>query len=170
MDLTVIRSKAISMIKRFRYVLLILAAGIVLMMLPEKNTSTKEPSSPETGKQEAFQTIDEAELSQLLQQIRGVGKAEVFLTCSAGEKIVYQTDQRSNHADNSISEEYDTVILTDSSRGETGMIQQILGPEYLGAVIVCQGADDPAVRLAVSEAVGKATGLGSNRISVLKMK
>jgi stage III sporulation protein AG len=36
--------------------------------------------------------------------------------------------------------------------------------------VICQGAADPAVRLAVVEAVADATGLGADRISVLKMK
>lgn len=35
--------------------------------------------------------------------------------------------------------------------------------------MVCQGADNAAVRLAIVEAVSKVTGLGANRISVLKM-
>jgi len=40
----------------------------------------------------------------------------------------------------------------------------------MGAVIVCQGADDPQVRLSIVDAVSKVTGLGSDKISVLKMK
>ena len=50
------------------------------------------------------------------------------------------------------------------------MVRQILSPEYLGAVVVCQGANDVQVRLAVVEAVSKVTGLGADKISVLKMK
>jgi hypothetical protein len=41
---------------------------------------------------------------------------------------------------------------------------------YQGAVVLCQGAADAAVRLAVVEAVSKATGLGADKICVLKMK
>lgn len=39
-----------------------------------------------------------------------------------------------------------------------------------GAVILCQGADAAEVRLHIVEAVSAFTGLGSNRILVLKMK
>jgi stage III sporulation protein AG len=66
--------------------------------------------------------------------------------------------------------EYETVLRTNSNRADEALVEQILAPEYLGAVVVCQGADDPTVRLAVSEAVSKATGMGADRISVLKMK
>jgi len=39
-----------------------------------------------------------------------------------------------------------------------------------GAVVVCEGAQDPAVRLNVTNAVAAYTGLGSDKISVMKMK
>ena len=47
---------------------------------------------------------------------------------------------------------------------------QVNPARFLGAVVVCQGADDPQVRLQVIDAVSKATGLRSNCIAVLKMK
>ncbi len=40
---------------------------------------------------------------------------------------------------------------------------------FTGAVVVCRGADDPAVRLRIVEAVSAFTGLGTNRIVVQKM-
>lgn len=39
-----------------------------------------------------------------------------------------------------------------------------------GAAIVCEGADDAKVRLAIVEAVKAYTGLGSDKITVLKME
>ena len=57
-----------------------------------------------------------------------------------------------------------------SSRTESGLVRQTLGPVYRGAVILCQGADDPTVKLAVVEAVRCVTGLGADQISVQKMK
>ena len=39
-----------------------------------------------------------------------------------------------------------------------------------GAVVVCAGGDDAKVRLAVTRAVSAYTGLGSDRITVLKMR
>ena len=41
-------------------------------------------------------------------------------------------------------------------------------PQFRGALVVCQGADDPAVRLAVIEAVSALTGLGSDRVCVIR--
>ena len=39
-----------------------------------------------------------------------------------------------------------------------------------GCVVVCTGADSPAVRLDVTNAVAAYTGLGSNEICIIKMK
>lgn len=39
-----------------------------------------------------------------------------------------------------------------------------------GAVVVCEGSDSPGVRLDVTNAVMAYTGLGSDKISILKMK
>ena len=39
-----------------------------------------------------------------------------------------------------------------------------------GCVVVCEGADSPAVRLDVTNAVAAYTGLGTNQITIIKMK
>ena len=58
----------------------------------------------------------------------------------------------------------------DNSRNERGLVIRTDPPKYLGAVVLCQGADSSVVRLAVIDAVSKVTGLGTDRICVLKMK
>ncbi|MBQ1170953.1 MAG: hypothetical protein IIX49_09000 [Oscillospiraceae bacterium] len=106
----------------------------------------------------------EKELAALLSRISGVGKAEVLLTEASGYKTIYQTDPSQNQST------WDTVIVMDGNRAETGLIQLVESPVYKGAVIVCQGADSAAVRLAVVDAVKSVTGLSSDCITVLKMK
>ncbi|MCD8099251.1 MAG: hypothetical protein LUE06_01535 [Oscillospiraceae bacterium] len=49
-----------------------------------------------------------------------------------------------------------------------GKAQVLLSSE--GAVVVCDGADSAAVRYAVTGAVGAYTGLGSDKITIIKMK
>ena len=39
-----------------------------------------------------------------------------------------------------------------------------------GAIVICEGADDPVIRLAVTDAVSLYTGLGSDRIQVVRMQ
>ena len=61
-------------------------------------------------------------------------------------------------------------MITGQNKQETGLVRQVIPPTYMGVVVVCEGADNPSLKLAIVDAVSKATGLGADRISVLKMK
>ncbi len=152
--------KPMEMVKKYRYPILVLLAGILLMILPGQ----KKQEAPQVQIQQTQpETADLAgQLERILVQIKGVGKVQVLLTQAAGERVEYQADENGEHSD--------TVIITDSDRNQRPVPVQTLSPEYLGAIIVCQGAGAPEVKLAVVEAVSKATGLSADRISVLKMK
>lgn len=159
MDLTGLRGKTLGLLRKYRYVLLVLIIGIALMLIPADGKSEKVT---ESVTQNLDNTNDTEALTQILSQIQGAGKVKLLLTTASGERVIYQTDTD--------SERTDTVLITDADRAQQGLVQQVLAPEYRGAVVVCQGAGDVSVRLAIVEAVSSATGLGADRITVLKMK
>ena len=155
-------------IHKYRYAVLVLIIGLSLMLLPsDKNSSSTQAKQPDT------QTIPVPDLgeqlSEILSSISGAGKVRVLLTTDTGQELVYQLDQETSK-DGSGSDRTTTVIVSDGQRNESGLVRQTNSAKYRGAIIVCQGADDPVVRLAIVEAVSNATGLGTDRISVLKMK
>lgn len=156
--------------KKYRYVLLVLLVGIALMLVPGKESKTDVPEPITVTEAADDSRLTSAMLEDIISKIEGAGKVQVLLTCSAGEERVYQSDEHTVTSDDSSTSEVKTVIISDGSRKEEALVSRVLGPEYLGAVVVCQGAEKPQVRLAVSDAVAKATGLGADRISVLKMK
>ena len=164
MDLSKLRGKLGSLIGKYKYVLVVLLVGIGLMLIPEHKDSTSATMTTTT--QTGFSDPTEA-LTQILCQIQGAGRVKVLLTLSTGEQTVYQND-RTEDASGRINSE--TVIITDANRNQQGLVQKILAPEYRGAIVLCQGAGDSAVRLAIVEAVSDATGLSTDRISVLKLK
>ena len=153
-------------IKRYRYVIIVFLVGLFLMLLPGPAEPVQEQGKLQQQIPEDLQT----RLEILLGQMEGAGKVKVLLTQSAGERRIFQINENSDRSDTSGSIRRETVIITDSGRGEDGLVQQTLPPVYQGAVILCQGADSAAVRLAIIEAVSRATGLASHNISVLKMK
>lgn len=156
------------LIKKYRYPILILVIGLIFMAIPTRKAEKEPtPTTPVTAKQES--TLDK-ELESLLSQIKGAGSVRVMLTISTGEETVYQTNEETRTGGDSGSVSHSTVTITDAERSQSGLIRQVNPPVYLGAVVLCQGADSPAVRLAITEAVSKITGLGADRISVLKMK
>ena len=167
MDRVALTEKLTQSIKKYRYVLIVVAAGILLMLLPSKQKEAQQIVT-ETPAVEINWDITEA-LTEILSQIQGAGKVKVLLTIAAGETTVYQQDSDITSGDNG-SVRQETVIVTDSDRNQSGLIQQINPPVYQGAIIVCQGADNDVVRLHIVEAVAKVTGLGTDKITVLKMK
>lgn len=154
--------------KKYRFPALILLLGIMLMTLPAKDK--KETKPVQTEEQNISQTDLQRALEDILCLIQGAGKVRVLLTEAAGEQTLYQMDEDLQTNGESESIRQDTVLLTDSAREEAGLIRQIIPPVYQGAVILCQGADSAAVRLAIIQAVASATGLTSDKITVLKMK
>lgn len=164
MDWVTLRSRGKELVRKYRYVLLVVLAGLFLMALPDgKNAkAAPEPVAAETEPRQDLQT----ELEEILSQIQGAGRVRVLLTQREGERTVYQTDEDSA----SSGVRSDTVLLNGSDRSQTGLVRQVNPPTYLGAVIVCQGADSASVRLAIVEAVGSVTGLSTDKITVLKMK
>lgn len=159
--------KAGEVLKKYRYAAIVIVAGIFLMLLPIGEASASEETAP--NQREVSDSMEER-LCAILSQIRGAGRVQVMLTIAQGEETVYQFDQDLTTDEGGSSSQKDTVTVTDKDRGQSGLITQVNPPRYQGALIVCQGADDPAVRLAISEAVSGLTGLGTDKIAIAKMK
>ena len=166
MEISQLKNKAHSLFTKYKYVVIILIAGIVLMLLPGGGKDETPINEQTTVHIDV--TLDEV-LSQMLSKVHGAGKVEVMLNVSQGEKTIYQVDEDLSEGDSSSSNQTQTVVLSDSQRNEYGLVQQINPPIYLGAIVLCQGADNPVVKLALVDAVSKITGLNANQISILKM-
>ena len=136
------------------------------MLFPIKSGEKETVQKSNVIEQESM----EERLESILSGIDGVGKVDVLLSIAKGETVVYQTDEENRGSDSEQTNRTSTVTVTQSDREEKGLIRQVDPPEYLGAVIVCQGAGNANIRLAVVEAVSKATGLGADCIAVVKMK
>lgn len=164
MDIAGLGNKMVQTIKKYKFALILLGIGIVFMLIPGKKETAAVPSVSDS--QEQIQDLGQ-QLSTILSAIDGAGDVKVLLTLKTGERIVYQQDVQSG---TSGTQRIETVILTDANRNESGLVSYVEFPVYMGAVVVCQGADSAAVRLAIVQAVGTVTGLGADRISVQKMK
>ena len=163
-----IKQKIPEWIKKYKYAALVLLLGIGLMLLPSNNgdkTSLK-PVETTVVTEESMSMA----LEKILTQIHGAGKVSVLLTEAEGERMIYQTDSNISHSDGSSNQQLDTVTVTNSDKNQIGLLVQIEPPVYKGAVVVSEGADKPAVKLALVNAVSKVTGLGASQITVLKMK
>ena len=166
MDWNGISRRVISGFGKYKYVICVILLGLLLMMIPEKETGVNNMKSTEV-QAEAVSVTDE--LSGILGQIRGVGRVKVMLTEQLARETVYQTDEEETNDTDRRSVRRETVLVS-GSNGENGLVKTVNPPVYLGAIVVCQGADDPTVRLNVAKAVSAVTGISTDRITVLRMK
>ena len=169
MEIKKITAKLHELTTKYKHAVVILLIGLVLLVVPGKQSKQTEiAKAPDAVI--GHKTFSEDSLAQILQSIEGAGKVKVLLSVDTGEETVYQTDTELSSSADSSDKTIKTVIVTDSQRSETGLIRQVNPAAYKGAIVVCQGADSPAVRLSVTQAVSKITGLGTDSICVLKMQ
>lgn len=161
--------RIIQTIGKYKYVCLILLVGVVLMSLPNGKEDTQEERITQSVQQD-METDTEKQLERILSSVRGAGQVKVMLSVAQGEQIIYQTDSDYVQSENTTDRRTQTILITDGSRNEKGLIHQKIPPSYKGAIILAQGADNPSVKLALVDAVSDITGLGTDKISVLKMQ
>ena len=105
----------------------------------------------------------ERRMEELLGRIDGVGKLRLMLTLQSGARLTLAEDSQKDQD----RTQRETVTLNRGSSQEVVVTNRYY-PVYQGAVVVCQGADSSAVRLAITETVQALTGLPSDRIQVAK--
>lgn len=165
-------------LKKYRYPALILLLGLALMLIPSRSDSKKKtaqaPPVVAAVTEKDYKTQVEEQLTSVLRQVQGTGRVTVMLTLKSSAQTIYQTDtaltSQSGEGSVANTSTETTVILSRDAVGQEAAVAKTLYPAFLGAVVVCEGADDPTVRLNVINAVASTTGLSSEKITVVKMK
>lgn len=165
------KEKLISYVKKYRYVALVVLAGVVLMLLPSGKGEQQTSSDQPVNVSEAYSLAEtEKRLEQLLGRIRGVGQVQVMLTLKSGSSLQLAENRSTSLRDTEDRQDRDVVTLNRGSGYEDVVVTKQTYPVYQGAVVVCQGAGDSGVNLAVIQAVSVLTGLGSDKITVVQWK
>jgi len=153
--------------KKWQYVLLVLFLGIVIMLLPScKKDEVTEMEVVKENETEALQK----QLEEILSMIHGAGRVRVLLSLREDSRYTYQSDVDLYTEDNQVEQSEKTVLVRNRDGAESAVVVGIQYPLYQGAVVICDGADSAAVKLNIVNAVADLTGLGSDKISVIKMQ
>jgi stage III sporulation protein AG len=150
-------------LKKYKYALLVLLLGMALLLIP---TEKKAEPVLAVQEEEDYGAELERRLTDILSTIEGVGRVEVALTLQRDSYTHYHQDLQQSET----SEEWKTVILSEGSAYDKAAVTTVDYPRFQGALIVCQGGGNAAVQLRLVEAVAALTGLGSDRIKIVKMK
>lgn len=154
-------------VHRYQYVLLVMAAGLLLLLLPTSGRESRAAARDQAQDQSGGELIQleqlEEKLSDSLSEIRGAGKVRVVLTLnSSSRQVLAQNVERRGEEGSSVS----TVTVGRGSGSQEVVALQTLSPQFRGALVVCSGGADPQVRLQITQAVAALTGLGADRISI----
>lgn len=155
-----LKEKADKLMKS-KYLPLLFLLGAALMLLPPGTFTSGRDSPAEVPQVQSAAgdvSAEEQRLESVLSKIDGAGQVRVLLAQKSAALRVLAED------------EGQTVVISTGSGTQAVVELTNLSPEYLGAVVVCQGADRASVKLAVTAAVSAYTGLGSDKITVIKMK
>ena len=170
-------------------IILIAIAGIVLLLanfsewknaISEK-TEKQEEKTVQTDQNDAYVSALENKLVHILENVDGVGKAEVMITLKSSKESVLNKDlseekqteeERSGETQkvNKNQKKQEETILSDSSGNSAPYVIKELEPEISGIVISCEGAGNKVVEASVLEAVQVLFGVSANHIKVLKME
>ena len=168
-------------------IILIAIAGIVLLAAnfsewknSSSKTSEKQEKSIETSQNDAYVEALENKLVHILENVDGVGKAEVMITLKSSKESVLNKDlseekqteeeRRETQKVNKNQKKQEETILSDSSGNSAPYVIKELEPEISGIVISCEGAGNKVVEASVLEAVQVLFGVSANHIKVLKME
>ena len=141
--------------KKYKYVGLVVLAGILLMLLPGKKSDAQ---TQEGGGSFSLEDT-ERRMEELLGRMDGVGRVQVMLTLKNGPELELAEDADDTDRDGELRRQREPVTLNRGSGYQDVVVTRETYPVYLGAVVVCQGAGSGGVRLAVTEAVAALTGL-----------
>lgn len=149
---------------KYQYVLLIIAVGAALLLLPAGGRDSPGEETPAREEESSFDLeAFEKKLEKALSQVEGAGETRVVLTLEGGSRQLLARNQE-REGDGGTS---NTVVTVGSGSGKQEAVPiQTVAPQFRGALVVCPGGGDAATRLKLVEAVSALTGLGSDRISV----
>ena len=152
----------------YKYVILAVLLGVLLLLLPDGKAVDEENASQLT---EFDRASVQREMEDILSAIDGAGRLRLMLTVrGAGELELAQdralTQKQTDGADE-YSDKTETVVLGSGSGAEV-VVTRSRYPDFVGALVVCEGGGSAAVRLEITQALCALTGLPSDRISVIK--
>ena len=165
-----VREKFKELGRKYKYPCLILALGLVLLLIPGKGKGDRETAKSETevSAEDMFDLNGFTEKAEhLLSSLSGAGQVQLLLTLDTEETGTYLFDESTREDENGRENQRQTVMMEQSGQKLPVTVSRTY-PSFRGAVAICSGGDDPRVALAIKEAISSLTGLGMDKITVLK--
>ncbi len=172
--------KLLDWVKKNKRVLIaaLLLLGGICLLLPsfskEKEPAVKIQEHDLESETAAYLEQLTEDLTSLLQQAKGVGRVSVLISLDSGVEYEYLKEQKENtdaSADDQSRDYSESYLFVEDAAGNKKLlaVRRVL-PKVKGAVVVCEGADDPAVKQQVIEILRAYLDLSAANISVLPLQ
>jgi len=162
---------------QYKYIIAVISIGLIMLAIPTGKTRNDAPTIDKQDIETTSFDVNEIEkkFEENFARIDGVGRVKIMLSLKSDGKTFYAEEiRRSSNlsSDESYDESYENAykVVSDQSGRESLVAIKKETPEFMGAVVICDGADKSPVKLSVISAVSALTGIPSNKISVIKMK
>ncbi len=173
-------SDKLSFLKRYQYLFLLIGAGVVFMLASQLGSQQTVPEENKTQETEIFDLAEFQEtIQKKLSMISGAGRVEVLLSLKSGTESIYASDVRqddqetgtgSENTSGSSTYESSLSVVSSGNYGQTPVLLKTVYPEFRGAVVICDGADNGEVCYAISQAIHSLCGISFDNISIMKMQ
>ena len=151
-------------IKGIEYIIIAVVVLISLLVLFGEKIFSKSASSS-GGSPSEYASLIEDEIERTVSRISGVGRVEVAVTVSGGNRTVVAKDITTVKNGNEVQTTETTVII-----GGKVVVLCELYPEISGVLIVAGGADDLSVKLKILSAVTTLLDIEEDKIEIVKGK
>lgn len=157
---------------RWKYPILVVAAGVAILLMPTDGIKSSSHAAVSVEDVQSELQDTQARMETILSKIDGAGELHLMLTADTGtQRRLAQNVELSYSGDTAAPSDYQRTsetVLSGGSGTDEPVVTETRCPTWRGALVVCQGAENAQVKLAVIQAVAALTGLGSDRITVVK--
>ena len=113
----------------------------------------------------SYKTEVENSLVKILESVNGVGKVNVFVTVDGtAEEVVLKNVE--SKTENNIKTSIETVVLVNGKP----YVTKSLNPNIIGVIVVCEGADNLQVKMAITEILVTSLKVNTESVRIIKMK
>lgn len=163
--------KAVELLERYKMVFLVILVGGVLLLWPEEKRAVPTEMTVQAEEVTSFDLERmERKMGVALSRIEGTGEVTVLLTVKNSSRNILAADKTASEQGSSTEKKVETVVISTGSGSQSPVLLEQVYPEFQGALVVCDGGDDTAVRLKLVEAVSALTGLGADKICICRGK
>lgn len=166
------RLNILQILGRYKYAFLVAVVGAIMLLWPwQEGEARTETAVPHMTSESDVSKL-EKQMEEILAKMNGVGRVDVLLTLESGGELVLATDSTLRYRGSPQNpDDYDRSSETVTVSGGNGtdvVVTQERSAKFRGALIVCEGGDNDRVRLSIVEAVCALTGLGADRVAVVR--